>query len=148
MKEWIWKSSQAIIIDREANIYLESNKKIGRLSLIWWKVEFEKDWASRETYFENAMIRELKEETWIDKEASDFKDSWEYQEAQEIPKVWLWESMYYVIILETTEEIKQILENWDINKYTFQDLEVMQGNTFAMPKEKFLKQIQRGLNLL
>ena len=144
----IWKSSQAIVIDREKNIYLESNKKIDRLSLIWWKVEEDKDWSDREEAFERAMVREFIEETWIKLKIADFRASWKYQEPQEIPNVWMWESMYYVIILETKQETDKILENKDMKKYSFRYLETMPEDTFSMPKEKFLEHITRALNLL
>jgi len=148
MWDSIWKSSQAIVIDRDRNIYLESNKKIDRLSLIWWKVEEDKDWSDREEYFERAMVREFREETWIEVEVDSFKSSWEYQKPQEIPNVWEWESMYYVIILETKKQTDKILENKDMNKYSFEDLKTMPEDAFAMPKEKFLKHIERALDLL
>ena len=148
MSEIIWKSSQAIVIDRKRNIYLEDNKKIGRFSLIWWKVEHNKDGDDRKVYFENAMIREFEEETWIKRSKESFEHSKKYQEPQEIPEVGIWESMYYIIILETKGETEKILENKDINKYNLEELKSMGEDAFSMPKEKFLAEIERALNSL
>ncbi len=135
----VGKSSQAIVIDTIWNMYLENNKKTQRLSFIWGKLEEDEEHI-------NAIIREIKEELWLDFDEERFV--WgDLQPVREIPNVWKWRSLYYILIV-TQKEAEDILHNTDIRKYTLSDLQTLEWEPFCLPRDIFLEQIQRALQFI
>ncbi len=135
----VGKSSQAIVIDTIWNMYLENNKKTQRLSFIWGKLEGDEEYI-------NAIIREIKEELWLDFDEERFV--WgDLQPVREIPNVWKWKSLNYILIV-TQKEAEDILHNTDIRKYPLSDLQTLEWEPFSLPRDIFLEQIQRALQFI
>ncbi len=135
----VGKSSQAIVIDTDRNIYLEDNETTKWLSFIWGKLEGDEKYI-------DAIIREIKEELWLHLDENRFV--WgELQPVREIQNVWKWESLYYILIV-TQKEANDILDNTDIQQYTLSDLQDLKWEPFSLPRDIFLEQIQRALQFI
>lgn len=132
------RSAQAIIVDRDENIYLERNSKIWSLSFVWWALE---EWED----FETALQREIWEELCIPISVLRLLDGKE-QEPRRFP-TWEWLSKYFVLVLEESEEQK-IRANAVIEMYSFNDLQRLDDSEFPMERMTFLAHIQRALDLI
>lgn len=143
--EEVKESSQVVIVWPDNELFFELNKKQ------WWKISFFWWWKERNESSVETIIREIKQELWLDFTESDFM----YLEDDWPRKFQKWTFLAHIFVLKISQEISNLLENngktndWNkILKYTLVKLEQEENLEFSIWKQETIDRVEKALELV